>query len=214
MRSPRPALAPLLAALVVAGWPAAARAGETLGLTLEAWGAVSRYDVGGLRQGVENADWGRDLLQERVNSYGVSALLRLGNLDVGALYEGKLVRDRTDAAIITPLVGFAINLGTALRLDLLGELGGHRITNVQFAGEVDVSQARSVWLPYVGARPTLTLRFPAGPTHLVLSVAPFVRWDLVKRRITLASGSTEASTSTYDVGGATFGVSAGAGFEL
>jgi hypothetical protein len=214
MRSPRPFAAPVVAALALLLAPAAARAGDTLGLTLQGWGAVSRYDVRGLEPGLQDAGWGRDLLQDRVGSYGASALLRIGNLDVGALYEGKLVRQRTDAAVITPLVGFAVNLGTALRLDLLCELGGHRITNVQFDGQVDVAQARSVWLPYVGARPTLTLRFPAGPIHLVLSVAPFARWDLVKKRITLSSGGTEASTSGYDVGGATFGVAAGAGFEL
>lgn len=216
MRSPRPVAAPLAVALALALLlgPAAARAGDTLGLTLEVWGAVSRYDVRGLEPGLQNAGWGRDLLQDRVGSYGASALLRLGTLDLGALYEGQLIRERTDAAVITPLVGFAIRLGTALRLDLLGELGGHRITNVRFDGAVDVSQARSVWLPYVGARPTLTLRFPAGPMHLVLSVSPFARWDLVKRRITLTSGGTQASTSSYDVGGATFGVAAGAGFEL
>lgn len=220
MRSHRPVAAVLPAALVLALAlamllaPAAARAGDTLGLTLEAWGAVSRYDVRGLEPGLQNAGWGRDLLQDRVNSYGASALLRIGNLDVGALYEGKLIRQRTDAAVVTPLVGFAVNLGTALRLDLLCELGGHRITNVQFDGQVDVAQARSVWLPYVGARPTLTLRFPAGPIHLVLSVAPFARWDLVKKRITLTGGDTVVETKAYDVGGATFGVAAGAGFEL
>jgi len=218
MRSPHPVAAPLLvaltAALALAPGPAAAGGDDTLGLTLEAWGGVSRYDVGGLRQGVQNSDWGRDLLQDRVGAYDGSALLRLGNLDLGALYEGNLIRDRSDAAVITPLVGFAFNLGTALRLDLLGELGGHRITNVRFAGQVDVSQAQSVWLPYLGVRPTLTLRFPAGPIHLVLSLAPFARWDLVKKRITLTGGDAQATTSTYDLGGATFGVAAGAGVEL
>lgn len=209
-----PLVLPLSAALALAATPAPARAGETLALTLQAWGGVSRYDVGGLREGVASADWGRDLLQERVDSYGASALVRLGTLDVGALYEGKVVRRKTDAAVVTPLVGFAVALGSALRLDLLGELGGHRITNVQFEGAVDVSQARSVWLPYVGFRPMLSVRFPTGPVHLVVSVAPFARWDLVKRQLTLTSGGTQVTTRTYDVGGATFGVAAAAGFEL
>jgi hypothetical protein len=214
MPRPHRVAAPVLAALALAGAPAAAHAGETLGLTLQAWGAVSRYDVGGLRQGAQNAGWGRDLLQDRVGSYGGSVLLRLGNLDLGALVEGQLIRDRTDAAVVTPLVGLAVNLGTALRLDLLVELGGHRITNVQFAGQVDVSLARSVWLPYLGARPTFTVRFPAGPMRLVLSVAPFARWDLVKRTITLTGGGSSVTTSSYDVGGATFGLAAGAGVEF
>lgn len=200
------------AALALA--PADASAGETVALTLQGWGGVSRYDVGGLEHGLDDAGWGRDLLQDRVGVYGASLLLRLGTLDVGALYEGKLIRRRTDAAVITPLVGWAIELGTAVRLDLLGELGGHRISNVRFDATADVTQAESVWLPYVGARPTLTLRFPLGPAKAVVSVAPFARWDLLRKQVTLRAGDTTAATRSYEVGGATFGLVAGAGIEL
>ena len=210
--APRPAA--LILALAAGLAPAGAAAGDTVGLTLQGWGAVSRYDVRGLEPGLRDAGWGRDLLQDRVGAYGASALLRLGTLELGALYEGQLVRQRTDAAVVTPLVGVAVELGSALRLDLLAELGGHRITNVQFDGQVDVSQARSIWLPYLGLRPTLSLRFPAGPVHLVLSVAPFARWDLVRKQVTLTGGGTEVRTGSYDLGGATFGLAAGAGLEL
>ncbi len=191
-----------------------ARAADGLALTLQAWGGVSRYDVAGLESGV--AGQGRDLLQARATTYGATALLRLGGLDLGVLYEGRLIRQRTDAAVLTPLVGLGVPLGEVVRLDLLAELGGHRVSGVQFDGAVDVSQAATVWLPYVGARPTLSLRFPMGPFHAVASVAPFARWDLIKRdaSVTVTTSGATAQPYPYRLGGATFGVAIGAGLEL
>jgi hypothetical protein len=191
-----------------------AHAADGLALTLQVWGGVSRYDVEGLEAGI--ASQGRDLLQASAPSYGASALLRLGGLDLGVLYEGRLIRDRTDAVVLTPLVGLAVPLGEVVRIDLLAELGGHRVSGVQFDGQVDVSQAAAVWLPYLGFRPTLSLRFPLGPLHAVASVAPFARWDLIKRdaSVTVSESGSVAQPYPYRLGGATFGVALGAGFEL
>jgi hypothetical protein len=205
---------PLLVALLLLAAPAGARAGERLGLTLTAFGGLSRYDVGGLQAGISNQ--GRDLLQATdLNVYGASVLLRLGALDLGLLYEGRVIKSRSDTAVLTPVAGLAVQLGEMVRLDLLAELGGHRVSNIQFSGSVDVTQARSVWLPYVGLRPTVTVRFAAGPMHLVLTAAPYARWDLLKKQVdvTLTDG-TQVTSSVYDVGGATFGLVAGAGIEF
>lgn len=186
-------------------------------LTLGGWGAVTRYDVVGLRHGVgalESRD-GRDLLEGSFDTWGASALLRVRWLDVGVLYEGAFLEDRSDSAVLTPLVGVAIGLGRHLRLDLLGELGGHRVSNVGLSRDFTVSDPRSVWLPYAGVRPTLSLRLPVGPARLVLSIAPFARWDIVRRDVTVeVSDGTTATENTYEVGGSTFGVAAGAGLEL
>jgi hypothetical protein len=205
---------PLALVLVLLAAPAGAAAGEDLSLTLGVFGGVSRYDVAGLQRGI--ATQGRDLLQATgLNAYGASVLLRLGVLDLGALYEGRVIRSGGDTAVLTPVAGLAVDLGQRVRLDLLAELGGHQVSNIQFSGSVDVTQARAVWLPYVGLRPTLTVRLPAGPVHLVAAVAPFARWDLLRRRVdvTVTDGTT-AQTSVYDVGGATFGLAAGVGVEL
>jgi len=186
-------------------------------LTLGGWGAVSRYDVLGLRHGVgafESRD-GRDLLEGRFETWGASALVRYRRLEAGLLYEGAFLSDRADSAVLTPLAGVTFDLGRLVRLDLLGELGGHRVSNIGLSGDFDVSGAQSVWLPYAGVRPTLSLRLPVGPVRLVLSLAPFARWDLVRKDVTVevSDGSTE-TRNTYDVGGSTFGVAAGAGIEL
>jgi hypothetical protein len=202
MRYPR--LFALLAALALVT-PGLASAGVSPGsgwsFTLSAWGGYTRYDVLGLRHGVGALD--RDDLDGDLDAYGLSGVLRLGWLDLGVLYEGSF-RRTTDSFVLTPLVGFKWDLTNVLRFDLLGELGGHRISNVGL-------DAESVWLPYVGVRPSLSLRLPLGLARLVLSATPFARWDLVKKEVT-ASDAT--GSFRYDVGGSTFGVVGGVGLEI
>jgi opacity protein-like surface antigen len=200
-------------ALAVALAPAA-RAADSLGLTIQVMAGSSRYDVDGLQDGVSTQ--GRDLLQSRAMSYGASALLRLGGLDLGVLYEGRLIRSRTDSAVLTPVLGLALPLGEVVRIDLLGELGGHRISGIQFEGGVDTTQAETVWLPYVGVRPMLTFRFPLGPIRAVASLAGFARWDLIRREasVTVTEGGVQQPSVPYRLGGTTFGFALGAGLEL
>jgi hypothetical protein len=211
------AAAPLALALALLG-PAAAAADDSWSLTLGAWGAVSHYDLLGLEHGVGEAEPrqdAEDLLQGNFDTWGGSAVLRWRWLDVGLLYEGAFLEDQADSAVLTPLVGVSLDLGSRLRLDLLGELGGHRISNIGLSGDVTVSDPQSVWLPYLGVRPTLSLRVPIGPLPLVVSLAPFARWDIVHKDVTVvASDGTTTTESTYEAGGTTFGVAAGAGLEL
>jgi len=209
---PTPLLRLALLAALLGALPGRASAGG-LDLRLQAWGGVSRYDVRGLKAGLPSQ--GRDLLQSDVNVYGGSLLLVLGGFDLGVLYEGGLVRHRTDTAVLTPLVGLGFDLGESLRIDLLAELGGHQVSNVQFSGGVDVTQAKAVWLPYAGLRPTLSLRLPAAHPSVILSVAPFARWDLIRTTTTVTLGQgTAVTTGSYELGGSTFGVVAGAGIEF
>ncbi len=203
MRTPR--FLALALALAAPGLAAADTApGSGWSLTLGVWGGASRYDVLGLQHGVGSLD--PDTLDGNLDTYGASALLRLGWLDVGALYEGSF-REATDSFVLTPLVGVKWDITDLVRLDLLGELGGHRITNL-------AAGAESVWLPYVGVRPTLSVRLPLGRTRLVLSGAPYARWDLVKKEVVVPSSAGAEGRSTYDVGGTTFGVVAGIGLEI
>ena len=209
MRTPRAlTFAASLAAVLALVTPHLAAADTSPGsgwsLTLGVWGGASRYDVLGLKHGVETLDTGT--IDRTLDTYGASGLLRLGVLDVGVLYEGSF-RETSDSFVLTPLVGIKWDVTDLIRVDLLGELGGHRITNIG-------TNAESVWLPYIGARPTLSLRLPLGPARLVLSGAPFARWDLVKKEVVVPSSGGVTTRSTYDVGGTTFGVVAGVGLEI
>lgn len=205
MRTPRTRLLALALALAAPNLAAADTApGSGWSLTLGVWGGASQYDVLGLKHGVESLD--QDALDGTLDTYGASALLRLGWLDVGALYEGSF-SESTDSFVLTPLVGFKWDVTDVLRVDFLGELGGHRVTHLG-------ADAESVWLPYVGVRPTLSLRLPLGPVRVVLSGAPFARWDLVEEEVVVPSSSGADTHSTYDVGGTTFGVVGGIGLEI
>ncbi len=207
----------LAAALLLSTLPGAAAADPSnsapWSLTVQGWGGVHRYDVLGLKNAWE-ANGGRDLLDEEVAAAGVSAVLRLSWFEVGLLYEGTVLRDQTDSAVVTPLVGFRSNLGENLRLELLGELGGHRLTYVGISDGVTAKEALTVWLPYAGVRPVLTFASPLGAVRAVFSVAPFARWDLHEKTVDVTVGGVSTQVDSYRAGGVTYGVVVGAGLEL
>jgi len=211
------ALAATLALLAPAAASADTSASAPWSLTLGLWAGVTRYDVLGLQHGIgtiEPED-AQDLLEGDFDTWGASAVLRLGWFDVGLLYEQTPGSGGAESAVFTPVVGFAWNLADVLRLDVLGELGGHQISNIGSSGSWDVSQAETVWLPYIGVRPTLSLRLPVGPLRAIVSLAAFARWDLVKKEVTVeVTSGTTTTLNSYDVGGTTFGLVLGAGVEI
>jgi len=182
-------------------------------LTVQAWGGVQRYDVLGLDHAV-GTNGGRDLLDGNVQALGASALFRAGWFDLGFLWEGSVLRQKTDSAILTPLVGVRTQLSDYVRLDLLAELGGHQLTNVGLSDGVSAAAADTVWLPYAGLRPTLSFTTPLGPLRAVFSAAPFVRWDLVGTTVKVKVGGVTSEVDSYDAGGTTYGLAIGAGIEL
>jgi hypothetical protein len=205
----------LAAALALAA-PRLAEAGEGWSLTLGVWGGVSRYDVLGLKHGlgtVERED-GRDLLDGDFDTAGASAVLRLGWLEVGALYEGTLFDEDARSEVLTPLVGFKWDLTQRVRMEVLGELGGHRITDIGSGNDLLAERPKTVWLPYVGVRPGISYRLPLGPTRLVLSATPFARWDLMEKEVSVRTSAGSDTRTVYEAGGSTFGVVGGLGFEI
>jgi hypothetical protein len=207
----------LAAALALAA-PGRAAAADAFSLTLGVWGGISRYDVLGLRHGVGDigADDGRDLIEGDFNAVGASALLRIGFVDVGFLYEGTLLDDEAQSEVLTPLVGLKWDLGDRVRLDLLGELGGHRITDIGSGNGLLAGPPETVWLPYVGVRTGISLRLPVGlgSTRVVLSATPFARWDLVRKEVSVLTSAGPDTHTVYEAGGSTFGLVGGVGIEI
>ncbi len=203
-----------LAAALALATPRAASAGEGWSLTLGVWGGVSHYDVLGLAHGVADvgAAEGQDLIQGNFNTVGGSAVLRIRWLDLGVLYEGTLLDTDAKSEVLTPMVGFAWDLSQRWRLDLLAELGGHRIEGVGSGNDLLTEPPKTVWLPSLGVRPTLSWRLPVGPGALVVSATPFARWDLVKKDVSVQTSSLDPTV--YEAGGTTFGLVVGAGIEL
>lgn len=213
MRTP----AHILLVAVLATLPALSRAdakpSAPWSITLQGWGGVQRYDVLGLTHAV-STNSGRDLLEDNVRALGVSALFRIRWFEFGLLYEGSVLREKTDSAVLTPIFGVRTNLSEYVRLDLLAELGSHQITNVGISDGVAAADAKTVWLPYAGLRPTLSFTTPIGPIRAVFSAAPFLRWDLVGTTVSVEVGRVSGDVDTYKVGGITYGLSVGAGVEL
>lgn len=216
----RPAPLALLAALALAV-PAAARANTAPGsgwsFTLSAWAGASRYDVLGLEHGVGSvgAADGKSLLDGSFDVKGGAGVLRLGWLELGLLYEGTLLDTRADSEVFTPVAGFKVDLTDLVRLEVLGELGGHRLGQIG-TGLAGVTDTKTVWLPYVGVRPGVAFRLPVSALRLVLSVTPFARWDLVKRQVEVptSTGTGTTTRTLYEAGGSTFGVVGGIGIEI
>ena len=205
-----------LAAAAALGTPGLAAAEDGWSLTVGVWGGVSRYDVLGLKHGAGNvgSQDGKDLINGSFNTVGGSAVLRLGWLDLGALYEGTLFDKNATSEVITPLAGFKWDLSESVRLDVLGELGGHRIDSIGSGNQALTQAPKTTWLPYVGVRPSLSYRIPFGPTRLVLSATPFARWDLIKKDVTVQTSTGPTNQTTYQAGGSTFGLVGGVGIEL
>jgi hypothetical protein len=203
-----------LAAVIAALTPTLASADASpeapWSISFELWGGRSRYDVLGLRNNVATVRSG-DLLDGNFNTRGAQALLRIGWLDLGALWEGNWPKSGADSVVVTPLVGFKWDLSDTWRVDLLGELGGHRVSNI---GQSGVTELKSVWLPSVGVRPSLTLRAPLGPSRFLVSLTPFARWDLLRKTVNVNVVGQTNQVQSYDVGGSTMGVVLGIGLEL
>jgi hypothetical protein len=183
--------------------PVAARA-DLVGLTLEVWGGWKRYDTN-LKTNLTNAP-DDDVLKGSFNAVGADAVLKLGFLELGALYEGGLDYKSTKTATLAPMAGIGFDL-TFLRIELLGEIGGQRYYDI-------AGSTQSTWRPYLGVRPGVSLRLDVlGPVRLVLGAWGFARWDLSKTTVVVPGQSNGPSTS-YEVGGNTIGLVGRVGLEI
>jgi hypothetical protein len=192
---------PLAAALLAAALPWSAHALGGTSLTLDVWGGVKRYES--IRSATVDATKD-DLLDGSYNALGATAVLKLGLFELGALYEGGVDYETTETMLLGGLLGPAIDAGP-IRLELLGEVGGQRYSDVGGTDE-------STWLPYAGVRPGVSLRIPVLPAlRLVVGAWGFWRRDLTRETVRSISDLPEAS---YRVGGSSYGVVGRVGFEI
>jgi len=186
-------------ALLIA--PATAAGGSGIDLTLH--GGVDKYDAVSLKSGLSKTDFtDEQQLRDASQSYGATAVGRLGLLSAGALVEfGRLGKPNTTTAI-GALAGLNLVMGR-LQLDALAELGGHRYGDALHNPDVVQDSNRSDWLAYVGLRPGIAVHLGEGG-NILLGVWAFARWDLMRKdvAVTLASGGGEGA---YELGGTQFG---------
>ncbi len=191
-------LAATLAASPALAWDPA------FGLDVTLHGGWDRYDSVTLKSGLAAADF-TDAQRMRDSSLtaGATAILRLGLLEVGAIGElGRPGKDNSTAAI-GALAGVGLNLGR-LRLEGLGELGGHRSADALQNPSVIVDTNRSDWLAYVGLRPGVALRLGEEGNALI-GLWGYARWDLSTKGIPVTLANLSGS-GKYDLGGSQIGI--------
>lgn len=188
-------------AIVLVASPALA--GEAGGFDLTLHGGVDKYDAVGLKSGLSSTDFTDDQeLRSASQTYGVTGILRMGMLDVGALAEVGRPGKPNSTSAIAALVGLNLLIGS-LQLDALGELGGHRYGDALHNPAVIVDSDRSDWLAYVGLRPGISLHLGQGG-NVLFGIWGYARWDVNSKDVpvTLANGTGDG---TYELGGTQFG---------
>ena len=100
-------------------------------------------------------------------------------LDVGGIVELGRPGKTNTTTILGAVGGLNFDVGP-LRLEALGELGGHRFGDILKDSAVVSQSTREAWLAYVGLRPGLSMRFGEGGKWLV-GVWAFARWDITSK---------------------------------
>jgi hypothetical protein len=182
------------------------------GIDLSVHYGVDQYSSVGLRSGLSSTDFSSSQqLDDASQSVGVSVIARLGMLDLGVIGElGRPGKDNT-TSVLGALGGLNFDVGS-LRLEALGELGGHRYGNALRNPAVIGDSSRSDWLAYAGLRPGLSVRLGESGTWF-LGVWGFARWDLTSKdvQVTLQDGS---GTGSYELGGSQFGAALRLGVSM
>ena len=182
------------------------------GIDLSIHYGADKYSSVGLRSGLSGTDFtSSQQLDDTSQSVGATIIGRLGMLDLGVIGELGRPGKRSTTSVLGALGGLNVNLG-ALRLEALGELGGHRYGNALRNPDVIGDSTRSDWLAYAGLRPGVAVRLGESGTWF-LGVWGFARWDLTSKnvQVTLQDGSGFGS---YKLGGSQYGAALRLGVSL
>ncbi len=197
-----------LAAVVALVGVVPARAGALgpLSLTIEGWGGAqqpNRIQVSG-----GGSFTGNDTLDGTFDSVGFAVTAKTWILEVGISYDAMVAAPTTRTAVLAPAAGLGFDLGP-VRLELLGEYGGRRYTNIGGTGQ-------AVTVPMAGVRPGVSLRFPIiGSTRIVVGAWGFARWNLETYDVGSVSQSVGGGVTLFHIGQeTTFGVVGRLGIEL
>lgn len=206
---PRRAAPLLVAAAILA--PGAASAA----VSIEAFYGFARPPAADFRAATSGAANDPDLIDSSLNIAGGDLILHLGILELGAVGDISWKSGSASQTALGALVGIGGDVRGALRLELLGEIGGHRYGNFAENPNIVTASSSSEWLAYVGVRPGIAYRIPVGDMGVVVGIWAFARWDLTTKDVpvTVASaGST--SPGTVELGGTTIGAVARFGLDF
>ncbi len=199
----------LIAAAILA--PATASAA----VTIEAFYGIARPPAADFSAAAGAAQDDPDLIDNSLNIAGGDLILHLGILEIGAIADVSWKTGSASQTAIGALVGVGGDVGGAFRLELLGEIGGHRYGNFAENPRIVTASSSEEWLAYVGLRPGVAYRFPVGEMGVVIGIWGFARWDLSTSDVPVTVGSAgSASPGTVELGGTSIGAVARIGLDF
>lgn len=185
------------------------------GVAIEGLYGFARPPEADFRAAVAGAAADDDFSENSLQIAGGTLLLNFGVFEVGAIVDATFGDGVTQTAI-GGLAGFRI--GDKLRLDLLGEVGGHRFGNLADHPSIVTSSSSDEWLLYVGLRPGLAYRFELGApggAGFLLGIWGFARWNVTDKTVPVTVGvAGDTEPGEFDLGGTSIGAAIRAGFEL
>jgi hypothetical protein len=181
--------------------------------TIEGFYGIVRPPNPSFRAAASGAKNDTRLFKDSLQNAGGDVLLNLGTFEFGAIADVTFAQHSANQSAIGALAGMKLPLGP-VRLDLLGEAGGHRYGNIGSNPSI-VKSGSDQWFAYLGLRPGVAFKFgaPDAPGFL-LGLWGFARWDLTtKNAAVTVSGATD-QPGKVKLGGVSIGATVRAGFDF
>lgn len=198
--------------LVLAMLALAPRAASAL-VSVDAFYGLTRPPSATFSTAVSGAQNNPDLIASSLQIAGADAILHLGTLELGAIVDTSFKSNSASQTALGALAGIGFDLAS-LRLEALGEIGGHRYGDFTKNPSIITASSKEEWLAYVGLRPGIAYRFGSTP-GLLVGLWGFVRWDLTTANVPVTVGSaSNQSPGSVKLGGATIGAVARVGIDF
>ncbi len=203
-------IAPLLLATAILA-PSAAKAA----VTVEGFYGITRPPSADFTSAVQGARDDPNLFDNSLQIAGGDLILHLGLLEIGAIADFSWKSGSARQTAFGGLIGVGGDLGNAVRLELLGEVGAQRYGDFLENRRVITASSDEEWFAYVGVRPGIAFRFNPGKPGFLIGLWGFARWDLDSSdvRVTVESAD-QTSLGSLEVGGTTIGAVARVGYDF
>jgi len=179
--------------------------------TLEGFYGMARPPGTDFHSSVSGAVNDPEIFNHSQQIAGADLMFNLDWFQFGAIADYTWAKDKASQTALGGLAGLKLMLGS-VRLDLMGELGGHRYGSLQST----VNSGKDQWLAYVGLRPGIAFKFgPADQPGMILGLWTWARWDLDAGSVPVTAGNASNVTpGSLKLGGTSVGAAVRLGFDF
>jgi hypothetical protein len=175
--------------------------------TIEGFYGLTRPPGTSFRSEVSGAANDPHVFSNSLNIAGADVLLDFGGpLELGAIGDITWKHNSASQTALGALLGMKFEVG-GVRIDALGEAGGHRYGNLADNPSVVTKSNADQWFAYLGLRPGIAFTF--GKPGMELGLWTFVRWDLTNKRVPITVNDVNSSVR---LGGPSVGATVRLGF--